>query len=99
MTDQILHEVVLEDDAPIDEISEASRRGFLKGITGASIAGLGAALAGGGSILSTFVSARPAMAAPTGYLVMEHPFGCRGGGTACLSRGCSMTYSLSSCWR
>ena len=85
MTNGVLHEVVLDDDAPVDDISEASRRGFLKGITGAGIAGIGAALFGGGSILSTFVSARPAMAAPTGYLVMDPALctGCRTCMVAC----------------
>jgi len=76
---QVLHEVVLVDDGGAEEASEASRRGFLKGITGAGLAGLGAAILGSASAVSTFVSARPAMAAPKGYLVLDPALctGCR----------------------
>ena len=73
-TDRVLHEVVLEDNGA-DEASEASRRGFLKGITGAGLAGIGAAILGSVSAVATFVSARPAMAAPKGYLALDPEIG------------------------
>ncbi len=78
-TNVVLNEVVLDDDAPEDEISAATRRSFLRGITGAGLAGVGAAIFGSGAMVSTFVSSRPAMAAPTGYLVLDQALctGCR----------------------
>jgi Fe-S-cluster-containing dehydrogenase component len=81
---EILHEVVLEDETP-DEATEASRRGFLKGITGAGLAGIGAAILGSASAVSTFLSARPTMAAAKGYLVLDSALctGCRTCMTVC----------------
>lgn len=81
---EILHQVVFEDE-PADEASEAGRRGFLKGITGVGLAGIGAAIFGSASVVSTFISARPAMAAAKGYLVLDSALctGCRTCMTVC----------------
>lgn len=75
----MLHEVVLEDEPPADDVSEAGRRDFLKRITGISLAGIGAATLGAVSMVSTFLTSRPAMAAPKGYLVLDSALctGCR----------------------
>ncbi len=77
--DAILQEVVLDDDVLLDDPSEAGRRNFLMGITAAGLAGIGAAAAGSAAIVATFMSARPAMAATKGYLVMDSALctGCR----------------------
>ena len=76
---EVLHEVVLDDDPPSEEASEVARRSFLKGITGIGLAGIGAAIAGTVSMATTFVSSRPAMAAPKKYLVLDSALctGCR----------------------
>jgi Fe-S-cluster-containing dehydrogenase component len=76
---EVLYEVVLEDDSPSDDVSEAGRRDFLKRITGISLAGIGAATLGAASMVSTFLTSRPAMAAPKGYLVLDSALctGCR----------------------
>ena len=66
---KVLHEVVLDDDVPGDEGSETGRRDFLKVLAGVGLGGVGTAILAQASIVSTFLTARPAMAAPTGYLV------------------------------
>lgn len=80
----VLHEVVIEDELP-GEPDGADRRGFLKTLTGAGLAGIGAAIAGGVSVVSTFVSSKPAMAQPKGYLVLDPALctGCRTCMTVC----------------
>jgi Fe-S-cluster-containing dehydrogenase component len=76
--EKILHEVILEDDVPSPEEGEG-RRDFLKVLAGVGLGGVGAAILGQASIVSTFLTARPAMAAPTGYLVLDPALctGCR----------------------
>ena len=80
---QVLHQTVLEDVVVLEHDDEApagaSRRGFLQGLTGVGLAGIGAAIMGSMSAVSTFVTARPAMAAPKGYLVLDPELctGCR----------------------
>lgn len=83
--DTVLHEVVLEDDSPEDDLSSIGRRSFLKKITGIGLAGIGAATFGATAMVSTFVSSRPAMAAARGYLVLDSALctGCRTCMTVC----------------
>ncbi len=82
-TNEVLHEVVLddtlEDDPPGGDPSETARRNFLKKITGISFAAVGVAALGATSMVATFLSSRPAMAAPKGYLVIDSELctGCR----------------------
>lgn len=78
-TNEVLHEVVLDDDPPASDLSEAGRRSFLKRISAIGAAGIGAATVGVTSIVATFLSARPAMAAPNAYLVLDPALctGCR----------------------
>lgn len=79
----VLHETIIEDE-PADA-GGADRRGFLKTVTGAGLAGIGAAIAGGASLVSTFASSRPAMAAAKGYLALDPALctGCRTCMVAC----------------
>jgi len=81
---QVLHEVVL-DDNPATEAEGSDRRGFLKTVTGVGLAGIGAAIAGGASFVSTFVTSRPAMAEAKSYLVLDPALctGCRTCMVAC----------------
>ncbi|MBM3580960.1 MAG: hypothetical protein FJX37_03235, partial [Alphaproteobacteria bacterium] len=77
---QVLHQAVLEDAVVLEHDDEApSRRGFLQGLTGVGLAGVGAAILGSMSAVSTFVTSRPAMAAPRGYLALDPELctGCR----------------------
>lgn len=83
-TGHVLHEVLL-DDTPPDDMSEMGRRSFLKRITGFGAAGIGAATLGAVSMVSTFVTSRPAMAASKHYLVLDPALctGCRTCMVAC----------------
>ena len=83
--EEILHETVLEEEVPAPSAFASTRRGFLRGITGLGLAGLGVAILGKVSTATTFLGLRPAMAEAKGYLVLDPALctGCRTCMVAC----------------